>query len=284
MTQITVTICTLNEEKNIKECLESIVKENPYEIILVDANSKDKTREIAKNFNVKVINVEKKGLAYQRKIAVDNVKTDYVCLLDADHRLKKDSLKMLLYELKDKRYNGIEASIEKNNIEKNYWSDCFDINFLVSHNIPRETIMIGTPCIYETKTLKKINFDPFFTGPSDDTDLCYRLTRKGYKIGVGNTIIEHKNRSSFGEFYRKMIWYGKGDAQFIFKHPQRIHRMIFHQIINYPIIKNFKALKKGYFKTIPFFILYGVIRFISMIFSLLKFLIKGTKDNNIYGT
>ena len=61
MSQITVTICTLNEEKNIKECLESIVKENPYEIILVDANSKDKTKEIAsKNFNVKIINVEKK--------------------------------------------------------------------------------------------------------------------------------------------------------------------------------------------------------------------------------
>ena len=49
-----------------------------------------------------------------------------------------------------------------------------------------------------------------------------------------------------------MIWYGKGDAQFIFKHPQRIHRMIYHQIINYPIIKNFKALKKVILKQFRF--------------------------------
>ena len=74
-----------------------------------------------------------------------------------------------------------------------------------------------------------------------------------------------------------MIWYGKGDAQFIFKHPERLHRMIFHQIINYPIIKNFNAIKKGYFKSIPFFLLYGFIRFTSMILNLLKFLINDQK-------
>ena len=51
----------------------------------------------------------------------------------------------------NKKIVGIEASIQKHNIDKNYWSDCFDINFKISHNIPRETIMIGTPCIYKTE-------------------------------------------------------------------------------------------------------------------------------------
>lgn len=284
MKNITVTVCTLNEEKNIEDCLESIEIEKPFETILIDANSSDKTREIAKKFNTRIIKVEKKGLAYQRKIGIDNVSTDYVCILDADHRLKRGSLQKLLNEMIEKNYVGIEASIQKHNIDKNYWSDCFDINFKISHNIPRETIMIGTPCIYKTEILKKINFDPFFTGPSDDTDLCYRITKQGFKIGVGETVVEHKNRVSFKEFYKKMIWYGKGDAQFIFKHPERLHRMIFHQIINYPIIKNFNAIKKGYFKSIPFFLLYGFIRFISMMLNLLKFLINGPRDSNIYST
>ena len=69
--------------------------------------------------------------------------------------------------------------------------------------------MIGTPCIYKTKILKKVNFDPFFTGPSDDTDLCYRIKKSGYRIGVGKAIINHQNRTSFKEFFNKMIWYGK---------------------------------------------------------------------------
>ena len=284
MESISVTICTLNEEQNIRECLESVIKENPYEIIVIDANSTDKTKEIIKDYNVKLINVEKKGLAYQRKIGIEEVKTEYVCILDADHRLKKDSLRSLLNELKLKNFDGIEASILKHNVIKNYWSDCFDINFLVSHNIPRETIMIGTPCIYKTEVLKKVNFDPFFTGPSDDTDLCYRLTKKGFRIGVGSTFIDHKNRVSFKEFYKKMIWYGKGDAQFVYKHPERLHRMLFHQIINYPILKNIQSFRKGYFKSIPFFFLYGFLRFFSMILILIRILIFGKEDKNIYKT
>jgi glycosyltransferase involved in cell wall biosynthesis len=284
MKNITVTICTLNEEKNIKECLESIIQENPYEIIVVDANSNDQTRDIVKDYNIKLIHVEKKGLAYQRKIAIENVSTEYVCILDADHRLKKNCLKLLIKELEEKKYDGIEAQIEKFNIDKNYWSDSFDIDFKLNHNLPRETIMIGTPCVYKTNVLKKINFDPFFTGPSDDTDLCYRLTKAGHKIGIGSVSILHKNRTSFREFFNKMIWYGKGDAQFIFKHPERIHRMLFHQLINYTILKSFKAIKKGYYKVIFFFIASGLLRFISMSINLVKFIFISSRDRNIYKT
>ena len=284
MKNITVTVCTLNEEKNIKECIESIKLEDPSEIIVVDASSEDNTQEIVNKLGVNLIIVDRKGLAFQRRVAIENVKTEYVCILDADHRIKKNSLKTLIDEMNKQKYSGIEASIKKHNLEKNYWNDCFDINFIISHNIPRETNMIGTPCVYKTNIVKKINFDPFFTGPSDDTDLCYRLTKSGNRLGIGSAYIYHKNRVSFKEFFRKMIWYGKGDAQFVFKHPERLHFMLFHQIINYPIIKNFKAIKKGYVKSMPFFLLYGLLRFISMFVNIIKFLIFGPKDRNIYKT
>ena len=69
----------------------------------------------------------------------------------------------------------------------------------------------------------------------------------------GWAVVEHKNRVSFKEFYKKMIWYGKGDAQFIFKHPERLHRMI-TSIINYPIIKILMQLKKVTSKVFHFFL------------------------------
>jgi glycosyltransferase involved in cell wall biosynthesis len=62
---LSVIINTLNEEKNISSCIESIIKQNPYEIILIDGSSNDKTVDIAKKYNVKVIVVDRKGLAYQ---------------------------------------------------------------------------------------------------------------------------------------------------------------------------------------------------------------------------
>lgn len=284
MKNLTVALCTLNEEKNIYQCLKSVIKENPSQIIVIDGSSNDKTIEIAKKFKVKIIKVKRKGLGYQRKIGIDNVKTDYVCILDADHRLRKGCLNRLMREMKNNKYDGIQASVKKHNVSKNYWSDCFDIHFKISHNIPRETIVIGGPCIYKTKVLKKTNFDPFITASSDDTDLSYRLKKKNYILGVGKTIIDATHRSSFKDFFKKVIWYGKGDAQFIFKHPERFHRMVFHQTINYPIIKNLKSIQHGYFQTLPFFFLYGYIRFFSMTYNLIKFFFFGTKDKNIYST
>ena len=43
---LTVTVCTLNEERNIADCLKSIKESYPEDIIVVDANSKDRTKEI----------------------------------------------------------------------------------------------------------------------------------------------------------------------------------------------------------------------------------------------
>ncbi len=52
-TKISVAIITYNEEKNIEDCLKSVKWAD--EIIVVDDSSKDKTRQIAKEFGVKVI-------------------------------------------------------------------------------------------------------------------------------------------------------------------------------------------------------------------------------------
>ena len=53
MNKISVVISAYNEEKNIKECLES-VKDLADEIIVVDNSSNDKTEEIAKQFTKKI--------------------------------------------------------------------------------------------------------------------------------------------------------------------------------------------------------------------------------------
>ena len=185
--------------------------------------------------------------------------------------------------MEKKKLDGIGALIESYKTLNNYWSDCFDINYKITHNIPRKTVMLGTPCIYKTEVIKKNNFDPFFTGPNDDTDLSYRLTKYNYKLGIGSYPIAHLHRSTFKEFFDKIRWYGKGDAQFVLKHKERLINILFHQLINYPIIKNIKSFKKGYFKTLPFFILFGYIRFLSMLFHIVKYLIY-KKDINIYST
>ena len=63
--KISVVIPVYNEEKYIKNCLDSLMKqeEKPDEIIVVDGKSKDKTKLIIKSFknkiNLRFLEIEK---------------------------------------------------------------------------------------------------------------------------------------------------------------------------------------------------------------------------------
>jgi glycosyltransferase involved in cell wall biosynthesis len=50
---LSLSMIVKNEEKNLRDCLES-VKNVVDEIVIVDTGSSDKTKEIAESFNVKI--------------------------------------------------------------------------------------------------------------------------------------------------------------------------------------------------------------------------------------
>lgn len=80
---ITVIIHTYNEEKNIKNCLESVKWAD--DIVLIDNYSDDKTVEIAGDYTDRIFYVERTGLAEQaRKFAVEQALNEWVLIVDAD--------------------------------------------------------------------------------------------------------------------------------------------------------------------------------------------------------
>lgn len=83
MIQLSVAIITLNEEKNIARCLES-VKELADEIVIVDSNSTDNTENICKSFGARFIKHPFEGYGKQKRFAVSQAKHHYILSLDAD--------------------------------------------------------------------------------------------------------------------------------------------------------------------------------------------------------
>lgn len=88
---LSVIIITRNEERNIVECLKSVSWAN--EIILVDANSTDRTVELAKQFTPRVFVKEWLGFAAAKNFALEQATNEWVLWLDADERVPTDLAK-----------------------------------------------------------------------------------------------------------------------------------------------------------------------------------------------
>ena len=111
---VTAIITTKNEALVIKRLIDSILKQSyrNIEIILVDNNSTDKTKQIAKNMGLQVLNKGPERSA-QRNFGVKKSHGRYFMILDADMELQKDVVKECI------------EIIEKNCLFKNARKDNF---------------------------------------------------------------------------------------------------------------------------------------------------------------
>lgn len=83
---LTAIVTTLNEEANIRECLESLGFAD--EILLVDSFSTDDTVAVVRSIpRVKVVQREYFGSAAQKNWAMDQVMTPWLLIVDADERI-----------------------------------------------------------------------------------------------------------------------------------------------------------------------------------------------------
>lgn len=86
--KISAVVRTFNEELNLRECLESVTWAD--EIIVVDAQSTDKTVEIAREFTDKVIVRPWAGHIATSQFTTDQAENNWVLHVDADERISEE--------------------------------------------------------------------------------------------------------------------------------------------------------------------------------------------------
>ncbi len=105
--KISVIVRTFNEEKNIRECLESVSWAD--EIVVVDSKSTDNTVAIVKEFTDRVIIQDWLGHIGQSQFATDQTSHLWVLSIDADERISpplKDEIRAL--DLDHSSYDAYE--------------------------------------------------------------------------------------------------------------------------------------------------------------------------------
>ncbi|MDP1678166.1 MAG: glycosyltransferase family 2 protein [Bacteroidota bacterium] len=105
---ISVIVITKNEEKNIKRCLQSVKWAN--EIIVVDAESTDKTVEIARSLNATIIVKRWEGFAVQKEFAMHQAANEWIFSLDADEEVTNELKEEILQTIElPHALNGYEV-------------------------------------------------------------------------------------------------------------------------------------------------------------------------------
>jgi len=209
---VSLIITTKNEAKVIEDLLRSLKKQSykNIEILVVDNNSLDKTKEISKKYTSLVFDKGPERSA-QRNFGAKKAKGKYVVFLDADMMLTSSVIEACIEEFEQKKIGGI--IIPEKSIGEGVWAKvkAFERSFYIGEeNI--EAARFYAKALFE----KTGGFDEGITGP-EDWELSERV-KKAYGLGRISTFILHNEGNlSLKTVMRKKYYYGKKTAVYLHK-------------------------------------------------------------------
>ena len=104
MSKISIIIPTFNESQHLPLLLSDLsISNEETEIIIVDSNSEDKTRDIANLYGTKLYNSKKKNRGLQLNIGAQKAKGNWFIFIHADSRLSQGWLKKVKSVISDNK-------------------------------------------------------------------------------------------------------------------------------------------------------------------------------------
>lgn len=270
ISDVSVVICTRNNKESIRRVVQSVQDELPGELIVVDGNSTDGTREILNEMGVRVLTDPGKGLALARQIALDEIKGDYVLFVGDDNILRRGSIARLKKYMIDHEWIGAAFQTRIKGAGKSYWAYCANWRWKARF-FEGERSVIGTPYMFKSDLLKAAGYDENCT-VSDDSDMEKRLEKiTDKKWGYSSVICLETGKTGYRETVTRFMMYGKSDSQFWKKYSsgwtiQRKLRSICHPVID-ELINPLKKVQpiSARIRVLPYFIFITIVRYIGWI-------------------
>jgi glycosyltransferase involved in cell wall biosynthesis len=111
-------VITKDEERNVANCLDSLRWVD--DLVVVDAESTDRTVELAKKFTSKVFVRPWPGYGPQKNFAMDQTMAEWLLIVDADERVSPE-LRQEIMALLEAQPDGTAYRIPRRNFYYGYW-------------------------------------------------------------------------------------------------------------------------------------------------------------------
>ena len=199
MCKISIIIPILNEEKYIKNCIDSIINSNidNFELILVDGGSRDNTVKIIKTFqnesaSIKLLHNPKKFTPISMNLGIEASQGDYIFIISAHAEYQDNYFIHLADEVKRLNANcvggvlntEVQNSNKKSNSIKKILTHKFGVgnaDFRTGGSQVKEVDTVAFGC-YTKETFKKFGFYNEKLIRNQDIELNKRIVNGGGKI------------------------------------------------------------------------------------------------------
>lgn len=193
--KVSVIIPAYNEEKFIKKCLTSVINQTvpADEIIVVNNNSTDKTKAIAKKFGVRVVVEKKQGMTPARNRGFNSAKYEIIARCDADAVVPKDWIKLIKNNFEKGDIDALSGPTFFNDSEILTLSTIpADLAWKAFRLISKGRKYLFGPNMSLTKNIWErvkdiVNLDD--KNVHEDIDLSLKIAKVGGKIGYDPNLI-----------------------------------------------------------------------------------------------
>lgn len=253
MFKITVLIAAYSEEKTIKKAVLSVLDQTlkPYEVIVVNDGSTDRTEEILKELEkhplVYVIHLKENTgrKARAQRVALPYIRGDLVATLDADSEWDKDFLLKATAHFYDNLVGGVAGYVISK--KHNLLTAARELQYLIGHALYKagmnvlNIVLVMPGC---GSIMRRKFFNPTDDTITEDMDLTLSILEKGYRVVFEpEAIIYTEDPSTFKSYVKQIIRWFSGFMQVVRKRwrnfPRRVRAivvMIMGEAIIFPLM------------------------------------------------
>lgn len=215
MLPVSVIVPARNAEHFVEQCLAAIFREEPQEVIVVDGNSTDRTREIARRYPIKLLSDNGAGVPAARMMGIEMATSQLVVLIDVDIVLPEGALKNLYDEFIHGQYDALQAGLISATLGSGYWGRALTVH----HNRGRSKNWPGVMAtIFKRQVLLTYRFDERFRS-GEDIELRWRLQKAHLNVGVSKTtFVKHLFEDTFEFAKEQFVADGQGLGRMVAKY------------------------------------------------------------------
>lgn len=207
---VSAVVCTLNSIESIRACLESLRKAGVGELIVVDAQSTDGTREVAHEIADQVLTDPGQGLGKARNVGIENTRLPLILNMGSDNVMPIGQLQQMIQDLLDNKHQGVSARTLLEG--RGFVSDGLNA-WRAGRFVPGPALVIGTPTLFEGDLLRANPYDPSRIY-SDDSELCERWSREfGATFGISSAFVLETGKATWNEVVVRCRMYGISDRE-----------------------------------------------------------------------